>query len=190
MNAINADILVLLHTKSFVGTKFIQYNIIPVVLCVIYCGCITIDCEFNFCDSLTHNLHVHYSDVIMSTMTSQMTWTSIAYSAVSSGADEREHRRSESLAFVREIQRWPVNSPQRTSDAKNVSIWWRHHDASEAPGTCHCQCSKHIGKLDLYLTKRKTTKQYLMGNSEKFIVFISVIITCLFNDCATKLYDR
>ena len=28
---------------------------------------------------------------------------------------------------VREIHRWPVNSPQRASNAEIVSIWWRHY---------------------------------------------------------------
>ena len=32
-----------------------------------------------------------------------------------------------SQASVREIHRWPVNSLTKTSNAKNVSIWWRHH---------------------------------------------------------------
>ena len=45
------------------------------------------------------------------------------------GADQRKHQSPPSLAFMREIHRWPVDSPsQRTSNAKNVSIWWHHHD--------------------------------------------------------------
>ena len=35
----------------------------------------------------------------------------IAYSTVYSGADQRKHQSSASLAFVRGIHRWPVNSP-------------------------------------------------------------------------------
>ena len=53
------------------------------------------------------------------------------YSTVYSGADQRKHQSSASLAFV-----W-VNSPmtgefpaQRASNAENVSIWWRHHGNS------------------------------------------------------------
>ena len=37
----------------------------------------------------------------------------IVYSAVYSGADQRKHQSSASLAFVRGIHRWPVNSPHK-----------------------------------------------------------------------------
>ena len=37
----------------------------------------------------------------------------IVYSTVYSGADHRKHQSSASLAFVREIHRWPVNSPHK-----------------------------------------------------------------------------
>ena len=40
---------------------------------------------------------------------------------------QRNHQSSASLAFVRGSHRWPVNSPQRASNAENVSIW-RHHE--------------------------------------------------------------
>ena len=41
---------------------------------------------------------------------------------------KKKHQSSASLAFVRGIHRWPVNSPtQKASNEENVSIWWRHH---------------------------------------------------------------
>ena len=52
----------------------------------------------------------HKNDVIMSTMTSQMTNLTNVYSSVYLGADERKHDRSASLAFVRVLHRWLVNS--------------------------------------------------------------------------------
>ena len=52
----------------------------------------------------------HYSDVIMGAMASQITSLMIVYSTVYSGADQRKHQNSTSLAFVRRIHRWPVNS--------------------------------------------------------------------------------
>ena len=52
----------------------------------------------------------HYNDVIMSTMASQITSLRIIYSTVYSGADQRKHQSSASLAFVRGIHRSPVNS--------------------------------------------------------------------------------
>ena len=47
----------------------------------------------------------HYNDVLMSAMASQITSLAIAYSTVYSGADQRKHQSSASLAFVRGIHR-------------------------------------------------------------------------------------
>ena len=52
----------------------------------------------------------HYSDVIMDVMVSQITSLSTVYSTVYSGTDQRKHQSSESLAFVRGIHQWLVNS--------------------------------------------------------------------------------
>ena len=49
----------------------------------------------------------------MSTMASQITGVSIIYWTVCSGSDQRKHHRSVSLAFVRGIHLWPVNSPHK-----------------------------------------------------------------------------
>ena len=46
-------------------------------------------------------------------MVSQITCVSIAYLNVCSDADQRKHKSSASLAFVRGINRWPVNSPHK-----------------------------------------------------------------------------
>ena len=49
----------------------------------------------------------------MGSMASQITSLTIVYSAVYSGADQRKHQCSASLAFVRGIHRGPVNSPHK-----------------------------------------------------------------------------
>ena len=54
-----------------------------------------------------------YSDVMMSTMASQITSLTIAYSTVYSDADQRKPQSSASLSFVRGIHRGPVNSPHK-----------------------------------------------------------------------------
>ena len=56
---------------------------------------------------------IHYSDLIMSTMASQITSLTIVYPTIYSGADLRKHQSSASLAFVRGIHRWPLNSPHK-----------------------------------------------------------------------------
>ena len=55
----------------------------------------------------------YYNDAIMSTMASQITNLMIVYSTVYSGEDQRKHLRSASMAFVRWIHWWPVNSPRK-----------------------------------------------------------------------------
>ena len=55
------------------------------------------------------SLIVHYSDAIMSTMASEI---STVCSTVSSGADKK-NQSSTSLAFVRRIHRWPMDSPHK-----------------------------------------------------------------------------
>ena len=56
---------------------------------------------------------MYYNDVIMGAMASQITSLMIVYSPVYSGAGQRKHQSSVSLAFVRGIHRWPVNSPHK-----------------------------------------------------------------------------
>ena len=70
----------------------------------------------------------YYSDVKMGAMASQITGVSMVCSTVYSGADQRKYQSSASLAFVREIHRWPVNSPHKGPVTRKISIWWRHHD--------------------------------------------------------------
>ena len=76
----------------------------------------------------------HYDDVIMGSIASEITSLASVYSAVYSGADQRKHQSSASLAFVRGIHR----GPQRASNAENVFIWWRHH------GRGHCSAGLWI----------------------------------------------
>ena len=56
---------------------------------------------------------VHYNDVIMGAMASQITSLTIVYSAVYLSADQRKHQSSTSLAFVQQIHLGPVNSPHK-----------------------------------------------------------------------------
>ena len=56
---------------------------------------------------------IHYDDVIMTMLASQITSLAVVYSIVYSGVDQRKHQSPASLAFVREIHRGPVNFPQK-----------------------------------------------------------------------------
>ena len=64
----------------------------------------------------------------MCAMASQITSLTIVYSTVYSGVDQRKNQSSASLAFVRGIHRWPVNSPHKWPVTRKMFfIWWRHH---------------------------------------------------------------
>ena len=54
-----------------------------------------------------------YTDVMMGAMGAQITSLTIVYSTVYSGADDRKHQSSASLAFVRGIHRWLVEYPHK-----------------------------------------------------------------------------
>ena len=56
----------------------------------------------------------------MSVMASQVTSPTIVYSSIYSGADQSKHQSSASLAFVRGIHGWLLNSPH-----KGPVIWKR-----------------------------------------------------------------
>ena len=62
---------------------------------------------------IRHQQWKRWVPVIMSAIASQITGVSIMYSIVCSGADQRKHKSSASLAFVRGIHRWPVVSPHK-----------------------------------------------------------------------------
>ena len=62
-------------------------------------------CEFYFA--------LHYNDIIMGTIASQITSLTIVYLTVYSDADQRKHQICASLAFMRGIHRGPVNSPHK-----------------------------------------------------------------------------
>ena len=76
-------------------------------------------------------INLNYRDVIMSAMPYQITSLTIDYSTVYSGADQGKHQSSASLAFVRGIHRWPVNSPHKGPVKRkmfpfdDVIIWTR-----------------------------------------------------------------
>ena len=72
---------------------------------------------------------IHYKDVIMSAMASQITSLTIVYSAVYT------MHRSTKTSKLRVTGLYAGNSPvtgefptHTASNMKNVSIWWRHHE--------------------------------------------------------------
>ena len=62
---------------------------------------------------ISNNPPTHNNDVIINAMASQITSLTIVFSSVYSDAEQRKHRSSASLVFVRGIHWWPVNSPHK-----------------------------------------------------------------------------
>ena len=72
---------------------------------------------------------LHYSDVIMSAMVSQITSLTIVYLTVYSGADQRKHQSSSFTGLCAGNSAVTGEFPaQMACNAENVSIGWRHHD--------------------------------------------------------------
>ena len=83
----------------------------------------------------------HYSDVIMSTLASEITSLTILYSTVYLGAEQRKHQNFASLAIVRGIHHWPVNSPH------TGPVTWRMFPFDDVIMLCSNMtryCKQHI----------------------------------------------
>ena len=81
--------------------------------------------------------HLHYCDVIMGAMTSQITGLTIVYPIDNSDTDQRKHQSSAPLCAG--------NSPltgefpaQMASNAENVSIWWCHYAKANSEALVYC----------------------------------------------------
>ena len=95
----------------------LQYQILDIFLSELT----KTECSINNLLLLTHRGQIHYNDVIMGAVASQITCLTIVYSTVYSGADQRKHQSSAPLAFLCEgIHRSPVNSPHKGPVARKM----------------------------------------------------------------------
>ena len=71
---------------------------------------------------------LHYNDVIMSAMASQLTSLRIIYPIVYSGADQIKHQKLCVTGLCDGNSPFTGEFPaRRANNAEKVSIWWRHH---------------------------------------------------------------
>ena len=108
----------------------------------------------------SHNGSVHYIDLIMGVMASQITNLTIVYSTAYSGADQRKHQSSKPLAFVWKIHRWPVNSPHKGPVTRKMFAF---DDVTMA--SCH-----DVMVLSLK-TKDRQFETFVVISDDKFIKF-------------------
>ena len=115
----------------------------------------------------------HYDDIIMSTMASQITSPAIVYSTVYSGTDERKHQGSASLAFVRGIHRWPVNSPHKSPVTRKMFPFDDVIMVISRSGQIHycrrpCCCHPHSPHRHRHpLREAPTARQETVGSHEQ-----------------------
>ena len=130
--------------------------------------------------------YLHYDDVIMGAIGSQITSLTIVYSTVYSDTDQRKHQSSASLAFVRGIHRSGEFPAQMASDAENVSIWSRHHD------TLKLFCKKQQTVLSHYglsLGPEQTSAEFqLKYNNFRSRKCISNVMCILFGPQCVKFH--
>ena len=111
--------MVLHHTaKAYIKLKTFAHDLFQ--NCPVALTFSTENAIDELCTQSQHDLAIgmsvngdHHSDAIMSAMASFIASPMSDYSIVSSSADQRKHQNSTSLAFLRGIHRWPVNSPDK-----------------------------------------------------------------------------
>ena len=109
---------------------------------------------------------LHYDDVIMGSIASQITSLTIVYSTVYSGADQSKHQSSASLAFVWGIHRGPVNSPHKWSVTRKMFPFDDVIMIAMALCTSHVYAWQHrVRIVQLFLS-------FLMGNAYLDILFV------------------
>ena len=76
---------------------------------------------YQVCSLTSSSRLLHYDDVTMNAMASQITSLTIVYSTVYSDPDQRKHQSFASLAFVQGIHRGPVNTPHKWPVTRKMS---------------------------------------------------------------------
>ena len=96
----------------------------------------------------------------MDAIASQITSLTIVYLTVYSGADQRKHQRSASLAFVRGIHRRPVNSPHKWPVTRKMFALM----TSSCPNVSSAERRRRIAHTDLRL---RFTPRILAASSKR-----------------------
>ena len=112
-----------------------------------------------------------------------ITSLTIVYRTIYSGTDQRKHQSSASLAFLRGIHRWPVNSPHKrpvtrkmfTFDDVIMVVWLLLRET-------------HLPLRPLLFTTWVVSKEYILHfsvaikrNEHWFVCNLFVWVFCLFN---------
>ena len=91
--------------------------------------------------------YLHYNDVIMSTMASQVTSLAIVYSAVYSGTVEKTSNLCVTGLCARRIHRWPVNYPHKGSVTRKCNHFMTSSCFYSITPAVGAQVSEHVMRL-------------------------------------------
>ena len=128
---------------------------------------------------------LHYNDVIMSAMASQLTSPTIVYSIFYSGADQRKPQSTASLAFVSGIHRWPAGL-----DIRKFHPWfnlqpkfhYRNHNISRNTFPSHLIFSSLLKSINTSLTITVHYTSESLVNEWPFISLYAICYSFLFED--------
>ena len=107
---IRHQVLILLRHAFAAIYKSMKLNLIPWIKI----------CQFEIKFRKDLAFIMHYSNVMMSAMASQITSGSIVYSTVCSDTDQRKYWTCASLAFVMGIHQWSENSPHKRPVTRKI----------------------------------------------------------------------
>ena len=111
-----------IHMCVFIIVCFIYFlsYYCHVCMCYVVSNRVTVSSTQVSIFLLMHYIMFLYNDVIMSTIVSKITGVSIVCTTFGSGADQRKHQSSASLAFAWGIHHWPVNSPHKRPVTRKI----------------------------------------------------------------------
>ena len=156
-------------------------------------------CLTRYCDTpwryqrLKRWIIYHYTDVIMGVMTFQITSLTIVYSNVYSGADQRKHQSSASLAFVVTGDKWiPRTKGQWRGKCFHLMTSPCADVNSLAPGRCgrnfECIISKPIMQTSRFGTCCDIAPTWIPKNlTKKESTLVPVMAWC--HRCKETPYD-
>ena len=120
----------------------------------------------------------------------------MVYSSVCSGADHRKHRSSASLAFVRGIHRWPVNSPHKWPVTRKMfpfddaimllPVPHDHFFKLLTIDTAFCSCSNVSTSYHIML---HIVFFFIIGNVNPSIIVTSIVANIMCYTCQGMPFD-
>ena len=119
----------------------------------------------------------HYDDVIMTARASQIISLTTIFWIVYSGPDQRKQQSSASLAFVRGIHRWPVNSPHKGPVTRKMmkSSWitYKNVKAVKVLGSRHYLFHMWYRYITVYTSDRLGSNNHCVKHIKRMLKYMS-----------------